>query len=135
MTSTPNVLTTVLRDLLYNQCIDNTCCYSFYIYPTGRTDKIRFVSTGENRGKPCMVCKKICFPSTYIMETFHMHYRNLSLGRQQINFSSIFFCSRDHGRSQNLWVRVSGLKVSINHKDEEKQRKRQQNQQDNKLQK
>ena len=31
MTSTPNVLTTELRDLLYNQCI-LTCCYSsFYL--------------------------------------------------------------------------------------------------------
>ena len=36
MTSTPNVLTTELRDPLYNQRIDNTCCYSFIIYPTGR---------------------------------------------------------------------------------------------------
>ena len=58
MMSTPNI-TTELRDLLYNQCIDNTCCYSFFIYPTGRIRvcKIRFVSTGENRRKPCLVCK------------------------------------------------------------------------------
>ena len=30
------------------------------IYPTGRIRacKIRFVSTGENRRKPCLVCKK-----------------------------------------------------------------------------
>ena len=27
MTSTPNVLTTELRDLLHNQCIGNTCCF------------------------------------------------------------------------------------------------------------
>ena len=48
------------RDLLYNQCIDNACCYSFFIYPTGRIRvcKIRFVSTAENRGKPCGVCNK-----------------------------------------------------------------------------
>ena len=26
MTSTPSILTTELCDLLYNQCIDNTCC-------------------------------------------------------------------------------------------------------------
>ena len=60
MTSTPNVLTTELRDLLYNQCIDNTCCYLFFIYPMGRIRvcKIRFVSTGENHGKSCLVCKK-----------------------------------------------------------------------------
>ena len=53
MTSTPNVLTTELPDLLYNQCIDNTCCYSFFIYPMGQMTVI----TGENRGKPCLVCK------------------------------------------------------------------------------
>ena len=48
-------------DLLYNQCIDNTCCYSFFIFPKGRIRvcKIKFVSTGENRGKPCPVCKKL----------------------------------------------------------------------------
>ena len=52
MTSNPNVLTTELCDHLYNQYIDNTCCYSFFIYPTGRIRvcMIRFVSTGENRG-------------------------------------------------------------------------------------
>ena len=52
MTSTPNVLTTELRDLLYNQCIDDTYYYRFFIYPTGRIKvcKIRFVSNGENRG-------------------------------------------------------------------------------------
>ena len=40
-----------IRDLLYNQCIDNPWCYSIFIYPTGRirVNKIRFVSTGENR--------------------------------------------------------------------------------------
>ena len=50
MTSTPNVLTTDLRDLVYNHCIDNTCCYSFFIYPTGRISvyKIRFVSISAN---------------------------------------------------------------------------------------
>ena len=50
-----------LCGLLYNQCIVNTCCYSFFIYPTGRIRvcKIRFVSTGENRGNPCLVCKKV----------------------------------------------------------------------------
>ena len=60
MMSTPNVLTTELRDLLSNQCIDNACCYSFFIYPMGRIRvcKIRFVSAGENCGKPCPVCKK-----------------------------------------------------------------------------
>ena len=55
-----NVLTTELRDLLYNQCIENACCYLFFIYPTGwiKVRKIWFVSTGENRRKPCPVCKK-----------------------------------------------------------------------------
>ena len=60
VTSTSNVLTTELRDLLYNQCIDNACWFSFLIYPTGRIRvcKIKFVSTGESRGKPCPICKK-----------------------------------------------------------------------------
>ena len=55
-----DILPTELLDLLYNQCIHNTCLYSFFIYPTGliRVCKIRFVSAGENRGKPCRVCKK-----------------------------------------------------------------------------
>ena len=59
--SNPNSLTTELRDLLYNQCIDNTCCYSFFIYPTDRIRvcKIRFVSTGENRGKGLSALVKI----------------------------------------------------------------------------
>ena len=54
--STPKVLTTELRDLIYNQCIDNACCYLFFIYPTGRIRvcKIRFFSTDENHEKPCM---------------------------------------------------------------------------------
>ena len=54
MMSTPNVL-------LYNQCIDNMCCYLFFIYSMGRIRvcNIKFVSTGENCGKPCLVCKKI----------------------------------------------------------------------------
>ena len=32
-----------------------------FIYPTGliRVCKIRFVSTGENRGKPCLIRKKL----------------------------------------------------------------------------
>ena len=33
MTSTPNVLTTELRDLQYNQCIGNTDWLSIFIYP------------------------------------------------------------------------------------------------------
>ena len=45
MMSTPNVLAAELRDLLYNQCIGNTCWSSIFIYPTGRIRvcKIRFV--------------------------------------------------------------------------------------------
>ena len=59
MMSTPNVIMTELPDLLYNQCIDNTCCYLFFIYPTGqiRVCKKRFVSTGENGGISCRVYK------------------------------------------------------------------------------
>ena len=59
MTSTPNALTTELRDLLYNQCIGNTCFRFLSIPRIGC--KIRFVSTDENLGKPCLVCKKILF--------------------------------------------------------------------------
>ena len=60
MMSSPNFLTTELRDVLYNPCIDKRVVIRFFIYPTGRirVRKIRFVSTGENRGKPCLVCKK-----------------------------------------------------------------------------
>ena len=39
MTSTPKVVTTELRDLLYNQCIDNTFCYSFFYLSHG-SDKV-----------------------------------------------------------------------------------------------
>ena len=56
MVGVPTSKTTELLDRLYNQSIQNTCCYSYFIYryPTGwiRVCKIRFVSTGENRGKP-----------------------------------------------------------------------------------
>ena len=48
-----NVLATELGDLLYNQCINNTCCYSFLSVQRVvwvRVCKIRFVSTGENQG-------------------------------------------------------------------------------------
>ena len=60
MTSTPKVLTTELHDLLYNQYIGNTCCNSFFIYLMGwiRVCKARFVSTGENREKPCGMQEK-----------------------------------------------------------------------------
>ena len=55
MTSTPDILTE-LCDLLNHQCIDKTCCYSFFISPTLwiRLCKIRFVSTGKNHWKPGM---------------------------------------------------------------------------------
>ena len=75
ITSTPNVLTTELRDLLYNQWIDNMYRYAFFIPPTGRMRvcKVRFVSTGENRGRSCLVCKKnvFCTPDKEICD-FHM---------------------------------------------------------------
>ena len=71
MTSTPNVLTTEVRDLLYNHCTGNTCWVSIFIYPTGRIRvcKIRFVNTGENRGKPCLVCKKLTSTSLYALSS------------------------------------------------------------------
>ena len=48
VTSTHSVLTTELGDLLYSKCIDNMCCYSIFICPTGRIRlcKLRFISTG-----------------------------------------------------------------------------------------
>ena len=58
-------ITTELRDVLYT-CTTSVLkphFYSFFIYPTGRIRicKIWFVSsTGENRGKHCLVSKKIC---------------------------------------------------------------------------
>ena len=63
ITLTPNIFTTELCDLLYNQCIGSTCWFSIFVYPTGRIRvyKIRFVTTDENLGKPCPVCKKILF--------------------------------------------------------------------------
>ena len=63
-TSAPKALTTVLRD---------TCCNSFFIYPTGRIRvcKTRFDSTGDNRGKPCLVCKK--FPSYQGVQVDRVH--------------------------------------------------------------
>ena len=49
LTSTSNVLMTEIRDVLYNQCIDNIVI-CFFIYPTGRIRvcKIKFVGTGEH---------------------------------------------------------------------------------------
>ena len=63
-TSTPNILMTELHDLLYDQCIDKTCCYLFFICPMDwiRICKIILVSTGENRGKACLVCKNKTYP-------------------------------------------------------------------------
>ena len=43
-TSTTNFLTTKLRDLLYNQCIDNTSCYMFFIYPMGQIKVCKIIS-------------------------------------------------------------------------------------------
>ena len=93
MASTPNVLMTELRDLLYNQSIDDRCCYSFFIHPTGRIRvcKVRFIRTGENRGKPCLVCKRkgilalfglwsvyVCTSATIIIDTlsFYQHFKS-----------------------------------------------------------
>ena len=52
--SSPKVLTTELRDLLYNQCIDNTGCYSFLAHLSQR-------SIGETLLK----CN-VCFPEDLI---------------------------------------------------------------------
>ena len=63
-TSPLNFLTTELRDLIYNHCIENCI-----ICPTGRIRvyKIRFVSTGENCRKPSLVCKKGSSKLTFIV--------------------------------------------------------------------
>ena len=58
-------ITTELRDVLYicTTSVLKPHFYSFFIYPTGRIRicKIWFVSSnGENRGKHCLVSKKIC---------------------------------------------------------------------------
>ena len=55
MTSTPNS-----NVISYITNVSTTCYYSFFIYPTSqiRVCTIRFVSTGKNRGNPCLVCKK-----------------------------------------------------------------------------
>ena len=75
------------------RCIDNMCCYSFFICPTCRIRvcKIRFVSTGENRGKSCLVCKKMksllskqCRPRSV--------YKEITLFKLKNNYSNVFMC-------------------------------------------
>ena len=57
-----------------------------FIYPTGqiRVCKIRFVSTGENRGEACLVRKKKLSPSwrseTWIQETLFTEYATVTEG-------------------------------------------------------
>ena len=77
MMLTRKVLTTELRDLLYYPCIDKRC-YLFFICPTGRIRvcKRRFVSSGENRRKPCLVCKK-CF--VHFQNQFYLIHCHLLL--------------------------------------------------------
>ena len=86
MTSTSNILMTDLCDLLYNQCIDNTCCCSIYIYLTHwiRVCKIRFVSARKNCGKPCLVCKKKNFfhgCEVHTEKSVPLHHYLASLGK------------------------------------------------------
>ena len=59
MTSTPNVLTTELHGPYTTNVLTTRVVNRFFIYPMGRIRacKIRFVSTGENLGKLCLVCK------------------------------------------------------------------------------
>ena len=90
MTSSLNVLTTELLDILYNQCIDNTCCYSFFIYSTGqiRVCNIRFVSTSKNRGKPCLVCKNT------ISVSAHVHFNSWQVWSTCISFLEVIIINR-----------------------------------------
>ena len=78
MTPTPNILMTELRDLLYYHCIDNTCCYSIFIYPTGqiRVCQIRFVSTGESHKHihTCCPRDKRKWQIIYNQIPWHMKY-------------------------------------------------------------
>ena len=87
MTSTPNVLKIELRDLLNNHCFDNMCSYSFFIYPTGRISvcKKRFLSTGENSGKPCLVCKKI--------NLYYLRWNNANLSQSEPHKTCIGYIS------------------------------------------
>ena len=86
------ILTTELRDFLYNQWVENTCCctFFFFIYPTDRimVCKIRFVSTGENPGKHCPanIVRYARNNYLYCYDKW-LHWRswssrNVSLGRQ-----------------------------------------------------
>ena len=109
MTSTSNVLTTELHDL-YNQCIDNTCWYSIFIYPTGRIRvcKIRFVSTGKNHGKPCLVCKKRTSTVTTIWKRDKLLYPEMR---------AFIFLSRSHleyfpKRNKNISIWTSSLSLN-----------------------
>ena len=55
----------------YTTNVLTTFVICFFIYPTGRLRvfKVRFVSTGENRGKPCLVCKNpFSWDMTLIMD-------------------------------------------------------------------
>ena len=99
MTSTHNVLTTKLRDLLYNQCIGNTCCYSFLFFvcfflylffflhffylSTGwiKVCKIRFVSTGENAENLVRYARK-AVPSLKVGMVSRLIVRKLRLSIQ-----------------------------------------------------
>ena len=59
-----NILATSYRQIYgtsYTTNVLTTHCYSFFTHPMGRLRvcRIRFVSTGENCGKPCQVCKTI----------------------------------------------------------------------------
>ena len=96
MTLTPNVLTTELRDHIYNQCVDNTCCYSFFIYPTGwiRVCSIRFsalVKIAENHvsyarkkiyhGGSVQIEKSVPRDNCLISVGKASKYQNVTIGR------------------------------------------------------
>ena len=79
------------------------CWFSIFIYPTGRIRvcKIRFVSTGENHGKPCLVCKKWWVFDDFFTVLHHnkccgynILYRELSQNYYQI-FTVLDFFRRE----------------------------------------
>ena len=97
-----------------NQCID-MYCYSIFICPTGwiRVCQIRFVSTGENCGNPCLVCKKrrwqarillLCCPSPQLDQNlFVCLYFHLSVS---LSFLSNYLYPSIWFRSTCIWFIV-----------------------------
>ena len=81
MMSFSNVLTTELRDLLYNQCIDNTCCYSFLAHLSRRLTRWAYRMGLE----PASVRPSMCPSVRLCVHTFKHEY----LLDQQADYNQI----------------------------------------------